>query len=163
MPRRHDAKGRSLVEPFVRLPKYMLRCQAWRSMAPLPRALFVEVLALYTGANNGFLGLSAREAGDALDCSKSTAARAFEVLIERGFLEVSRDARFDRRDRRATEWRVTLHRCDRTGEHPSKAFMRFEDTGRRNSTVPNSSAHGPTRGTRATKLPLTVSRVGPSA
>ena len=158
MARRHNAKGRSRTDPFVRLPLFVIGCEAWRGMSPLARSLFIEVLALYRGENNGFLGMSAREAGDVLGCSKSTAARAFDELLERGFLEVSRDARFDRRDRRATEWRVTIHRCDRSGALPSKAFMRFDPrTSGKNLTVSKSTPHGLTGGTPATKMPLTVS------
>jgi len=139
----------------------MLRSAAWSTMSPLARSLFIEVLAVYNGTNNSFLGFSVREAGEALGHSKSSAARAFDELIEHGFLEVSRDARFDRKDRRAAEWRVTLHKCDRSGSPPSKSFMKYVPPApERVSTVPNSGVDGPAHGTRERKLPMTVPQAG---
>jgi hypothetical protein len=53
-------------------------------------------------------------------------ARSFERLQEHGFVAVSILGRFTRHDRHATEWRLTEHPCDLTGELPTKDFTRWK-------------------------------------
>jgi hypothetical protein len=125
MPRRHNHKGRSTVEPFVRLPHYLLLSQAWRSLSPVARSVFVELMLIYNGSNNGRLALSARAAAERVGCSKNTAARAFTELRHKGFIDLCSQGHFDRKTPHAAEYRLTMHPCQRTGEPASKAFMRW--------------------------------------
>lgn len=124
MPKRHNKKGRSTTERFVALPHYMLHSPAWRALSSVARAVFIELMTLYNGGNNGHIAFSARTGAERVRCSKATAARALVELQEVGFIEISTRGAFHRKTPHATEWRLTLHRCDRTGELPSKAFMR---------------------------------------
>jgi hypothetical protein len=140
MPKRHNHKGRSTTERFVSLPHYMLRSPAWLSLSPVARSVFIELAAIYNGTNNGHLALSARDAAERVSCSKNTAARAFAELIHKGFADVCSRGHFDRKTPHAAEYRLTMHRCDRTGERSSKRFMSWR------SDQPN-SVSGPTRGT----------------
>ena len=92
----------------------MLRSHAWRILTPVARAVLIEVMAIYNGSNNGYLALSARTAAERANCSKDTAARAFRELCAKGFIELSIQGAFHRKDRHASEWRVTLYPCNRT-------------------------------------------------
>jgi hypothetical protein len=98
-------RRRSTTERFVGLPHYMLRSHAWHILTPVARAVLIEVMAIYNGSNNGYLALSACTAAERANCSKDTAARAFRELRAKGFLELSIQGAFRRKDRHAGEWR----------------------------------------------------------
>ncbi len=152
MAKRHDRTGRSTTERFVALPHYMLNSQAWLALSPGGRSLLVEVLHIYNGANNGRIGLSVRRAAERLNCSKDTAGRVFLELQRLGFLELSIQGAFHRKTSHSSEWRLTLHRCDRTGALPSKAFMRWRRPARKENRGPISGTAGPISGTVANGL-----------
>lgn len=110
--------------PFVQLFHWMLNCPAWHDLKPVDRALYVEVRKRYNGFNNGQIGLGCREAGEALNVSPSTASRAFQRLIEHGFIEVAKASTFNQK-KLAQEWLLTDTRSDTDGKPPSRAFMRW--------------------------------------
>jgi DNA-binding transcriptional MocR family regulator len=66
--------------------------------------------------------MSARTLAEQLGVSKSTAARALLQLEDAGFIETVKIGSFRRRDRMASEYRLTFHRCDASGSPPSRAF-----------------------------------------
>ena len=110
--------------------------EAWKSLTPVPRALFVEVAQRWNGFNNGQIGLGIREAGRAIHVKHTTACWAFRVLQERGFLVLTRDSSFDQK-RLAREWRVTAYPM---GDYrnptalATKEFMRWRPpTGNQNA------------------------------
>lgn len=70
----------------------------------------------YNGCNNGMIGLGCRELADALNCSRDTAARALRELDDCGMARPTTGGVW--RGKRATEWRLTFYRCDKTGELP---------------------------------------------
>jgi hypothetical protein len=123
MPKRHNNKGRSTTERFVSLPHWMLRSPAWRLLSPVARCVFLELAVLYNGGNNGRLALSARDAAERVGCSKNTAGRAIVELCQKGFAEVAQRGHFDRKSRHASEYRLTLYECHRTGQRASRRFM----------------------------------------
>jgi hypothetical protein len=129
MPKRHNQKGRSTTERFVSLPHYMLRSPAWQSLSPVAVKVYVELASLYNGSNNGRLALSARDAAERVGCSKNTAARAVVELIKKGFIDLCSRGHFDRKTPHAAEYRLTLHRCDHSGERASRRFMRWNSDG----------------------------------
>jgi hypothetical protein len=152
MPRGHDHTGRSRKgPPFVWLPHFLLDSPAWLELSTFARGLLIEVLRLYNGSNNGRLGLSVRRAAERLNCSKDTAARAFRDLQRLGFLELSIQGAFHRKTSHASEWRLTLHKCDRTGQLPSKVFLRWRPTQKENRG-PTKGTDGPITGTVANGL-----------
>ncbi len=124
--KRHDQKGRSKGDPkHTRLYEYMLASEAWRSLSTVERALYLEIKRRYNSKNNGFLAMSAREAGELLLIGKSTAARALRLLEERGFISCARRGGFNCKVSHASLWRLTEAKCDATGELPTKEFMRW--------------------------------------
>lgn len=112
--------------PFLQLYRYLLESAAWRSLSPQARCVYIEVAALYNGANNGFIGLGVRAASERANVNKDTAAKCFAILIERGFIEPTQLGAFNQNARLATEWRLTSAKCDRTGAQASKAFMKWK-------------------------------------
>src|SRR5687767_1704679 len=101
----------------------MLNCSAWKSLPGIDRAIFGELAALYNGCNNGSLGYSVRAAAENLSVSPQTAMRALQRLQERGFITRVTKGAFSRKTRHASEWRLTEHLCDVTGQMATKAFM----------------------------------------
>ena len=126
---RHERGGFS--GRYVRLMEYMLASEAWRSLDPVARSLYVEIARRYRGpnSNNGKLPYSVREAAAALSVGRSTAGRAFNLLIERGFIRVSKRSGISMKGLVATEWLQTEFPDDtQTGNQiqiASKDFMRW--------------------------------------
>jgi hypothetical protein len=147
MPRRHNHKGRSTTERFVSLPHHMLRSPAWRSLSPVSRCIFLELAAIYNGGNNGFIALSTRDAAKHVCCSKDTAARALVELTVKGFIVCCSRGHFDRKSPHASEYRLTLHSCNRSGEKASKAFMRWQPDQAKSVAGPMRGTAGLTTGT----------------
>jgi hypothetical protein len=110
--------------PFVQLFKYMLRSPAWLALSATAKAAYVQLASRYDGVNNGTLALSARTLAHELNVSQSTARRALIELEDAGFIETAKIGAFARRNRKASEYRLTAYRCDVTGELPTKKFMR---------------------------------------
>lgn len=71
---------------FVQLMEYMQASEAWATMQPGPRALYVEIRRRFNGTNNGSLYLSHRDAAKALNVARNTVARWFHELEARGFI-----------------------------------------------------------------------------
>lgn len=123
---RHNQKGRSKAGgKFVQLHEWMMMTAAWKSLTPQERCVYVELLRLYNGANNGFLGLGVRAAAERARLHKDTASKCFAILVERGFIEATQLGQFNQNSRRSTEWRLTHLPCDRTRQAGSKAFVRW--------------------------------------
>lgn len=126
MSRKHDNKGRSKTEGrYVRVMHFMMETPAWASLSPYERTLYLEVAKIYNGANNGYLGLGVRRAAELCNMSVNKVAACFKVLEARGFIETAEPSAFSRKDRTATEWRLTQWTCDRTNQPGSRAFLRW--------------------------------------
>ena len=81
------AKGRK--DPnFIMLRHDMIDSAAWRSMPAHAQALWIHIRRRYNGYNNGEIPLSCREAAQLLKVSKNTAGKMFEILIDRGFIDI---------------------------------------------------------------------------
>jgi hypothetical protein len=107
------------------LREFLQASPAWRSLTPQARVVYVELARIYNGANNGRLALSARVAAERCNIAKNTATRAFRELTAKGLIDCATPGGFSYKLRHAAEWRLTEHRCDRTGEVPSKRFLRW--------------------------------------
>ena len=64
----------------------MQRTEAWRTLKPSPRALYVEIKRRFYGSNNGQILLSYRDAAKLLNVSHNTVGRWFKELERRGFI-----------------------------------------------------------------------------
>jgi hypothetical protein len=112
---------------------------AWRSLTPVCRQLYVEIARRYNGSNNGRIPYSVRQACADLHIGKATASTAFRVLGERGFIVAVQKGAFSWKIRHATEWRLTEFPCDVTNELATKGFARWSggnsDNGISNRTI----------------------------
>ena len=121
-----NKKGRSKSgPPFVQLHHYMLDCPAWASLSANDRAVYTAICRYYNGANNGRIGMGVRKAAAMAGINKDTVGRCFKALLDRGFIECSTPGGFNSNAARATEWRLTVYRCDRSNEPATKAFMKW--------------------------------------
>lgn len=126
MPKTHNQKGRSTtVERYVQLFIWLLRSDAWLSLTPQARAVYVELHSNFNGSNNGRIGLSVRRAAVRCRIAKDTAARAFDELVDRGFIECTSKGAFSLKSRHASEWRLTHINCHKTGRTKDSAFMKW--------------------------------------
>jgi hypothetical protein len=131
-----NKKGRSVRGPlFTSLFHYMQDSAAWRSCTPADRAVYIEVARVFNGCNNGFLGRSVRMLGDLANINKDTAAKSLIRLMERGLLECATPGGFSRKTPHASEWRLTVYRCDRTGQAASREFLKWRP--KMQNAVPN--------------------------
>jgi predicted transcriptional regulator len=84
----HTKKGRSKKRgQYVSIPYVMARSPAWRSLKGNSVKVYIELHSRFNGGNNGDLSLSYREAQTLLSIGRSTIARAFEELEEKGFIK----------------------------------------------------------------------------
>ncbi len=74
----------------VQLMEWLQTSPAWATLKPGPRALYVELRRRFNGGNNGEIFLSHRDAAKALNVDRKTVAGYFDILIERGFIVVTR-------------------------------------------------------------------------
>jgi hypothetical protein len=110
--RRRRGSGRR----FIQLWTNVKRSAAYHSLSCGARAALFEILDKYTGINNGMIGMGARELADRLDCSKQGAANFLNELDDSGLARPTFLGTW--RGKRASEWRLTFYRCDKTGELP---------------------------------------------
>ena len=100
-------RGKHSKQTFVMLRHDMMRSEAYQSLRPADRVVYHEVLGRYNGFNNGFIQLACREAAILCNISKTTASRAFDALIERGFIKVGKDSVFNMKNHHSREWIIT--------------------------------------------------------
>lgn len=84
-PYKHHKKGGA--GRFVQLPEWLQASEAWATLKPGPRALYIELKRRFNGSNNGKIILSHRDAATALGASKNTVGPWFKELQARGFIE----------------------------------------------------------------------------
>jgi DNA-binding HxlR family transcriptional regulator len=152
MASKHDKTGRSRrkLSSFIALEHYLLDCPAWRTLSLAGRSALIEIARHYRPGVNGRLAMSARGLADALPISRQTGTRALKELADRGFIEQVKAGGFNVKsgEGRATEWRLTMHPCDVTGQTPSRAFMRWH-AGKIHFTASPESQVGLTREPRS--------------
>jgi hypothetical protein len=130
--------------PFVQLHYWFLDCEAWHRLTPAARCAYLELARLYNGTNNGTLSMSVRRLAEVLPCSRTTASRVLTELELTGFIMPVTIGTFSRKDRLASEYRLTAYRCDLSGALPTKAF---DPSKRWKATVPNSGRTVPNSNT----------------
>lgn len=123
MTRPQKRKGGS---KFVALYRWMTESDAWLSLSPNARSTYLLFGERYNGFNNGSISLSIRQIARGLGVGKNAAHAALLDLVDRRFIEVVKPSGFNRKDRTATEYRLTEHKCNRTNRPASKAFMKWK-------------------------------------
>lgn len=75
--------------PHVQLYEWFQASEAWATMKPGPRALYVELKRRFKGSNNGAIYLSHRSAAVALNAHRNTVGAWFRELEQRGFIRLT--------------------------------------------------------------------------
>ena len=86
-PYKHKKRG---AARFVQLPEWLQASDAWATMPPGPRALYIELKRRFNGSNNGEIYLSHRDAAAAMNVHRNTVGPWFRMLEERGFIFLTR-------------------------------------------------------------------------
>ena len=160
--RKHNRKGRTKGgERFVKLDHYFLKSQAWRSLKPVQRALYLELAMRFNGTNNGEIALSVRDGARLVRAGKDTISRAFHQLEFKGFIRRNQCGSFDWKLRHATTWILTEHKLG--DQLATKDFMRWRpsktEPGPQNK--PKRPSSGTTHSTNRTKRSLNGLHEGP--
>ena len=130
MASKHNSTGRSKrSKRFVMLEHFLLNSRAWRDLTLAARSAFIEIARQYSPGNNGRLAISGRMLAAELPMSRQSATRVLQELTGHGFIEPMKQGGFNVKSgtARASEWRLTLHKCDVTGEAASHAYMKWQD------------------------------------
>ncbi len=139
--RRVDVTGRSIGSSrFLKLEHWILRTDAWRSLSPQSRAVYIEIAQRFNGSNNGEISLSVREAARLVNIAKDTATKAFHELEAKGFIRRNVCGSFNWKLKHATTWILTEHPFG--DQLATKEFTRW---------VPQKEILGPKPGTRCPK------------
>ena len=159
---RPNKKGRNERGPrFTKLEHWLLKTDAWRSLPPASRALYIELAQRYNGSNNGEISLSVREAARLIHVAKDTATKSFHELEAKGFIRRNVCGSFNWKEGRATTWILTEHDLD--GQTATKDFVRPQSE--KLKPGPRSGTKCPKPGTPHTllrqKWPSIVLRLGP--
>lgn len=73
----------------VQLSEWLQKSEAWATLRPGPRALYIEIKRRFNGVNNGRIILSHRDAAKALAVHRNTVGPWFRDLEERGFIRMT--------------------------------------------------------------------------
>ena len=119
MARAQNQRDRS----HARIYSEWLGLPSWRALSPQAVKLLVEILGRFRPGDNGRLPLSARLAGEYLNASKATGARALRELDDNGWIRPMRLASFADRKGTATDYRLTMFSDDVTGEIPTREYL----------------------------------------
>lgn len=130
MARGHNRKGRSKRTPggYVRLQRYVMRCDAWRALSPHAKCLYLVLLDRHRDFgqgknNNGKIALSHREAMSETGCSDRGIRKGFSDLIAKGFIRIARDSAFNIKVALAREYAITEYPI--SDSLATKDFMRW--------------------------------------
>jgi hypothetical protein len=111
----------------VQLPEWLQASEAWATMRPAPRALYIELKRRFNGSNNGEIYLSHRDAAEALNANRNSIGPWLKVLKERGFISLSTPPHLGSSGvGKASKWRLEeLPTPD--GKPATKSFMRWKE------------------------------------
>lgn len=85
-PYKYQKKG---TGRHVQLAEWFQASEAWATLRPGPRALYIELKRRFNGSNNGSIILSHRDGAKALSVHRNTVGPWFEELRERGFVRMT--------------------------------------------------------------------------
>lgn len=92
---------------FAGIPKAVIQSEAYRDLSLWARAVFVEIVAVFDGYNNGKIALSITQICERLSNSNRRAAiRAVGELVEHGLVEITIEGSWARQH--ARQFRLTF-------------------------------------------------------
>ena len=106
MPKHPTKRDRSKTEPFVMIKRWELKCAAFQALSGDETKIYLIMRSRYNGRNNGSICFSSRMAGDLINKSHHTGARALNRLSQLGFIKKTQDSSFDQK-RLCREYELT--------------------------------------------------------
>lgn len=100
------------VPPFAMLPRAMIQSPGYRSLSFVARCVLVELLAQYSGDNNGDLSATRTMAKDWGISSDNTLRKALIELESAGWILLSRSSLFNRHGARCALYAVAWQAID---------------------------------------------------
>ncbi len=126
---------------FVMLPLSVLSELRRLRVSCGARALQVELMSRYNGANNGRIYLPSREAAEALGVTRNTVSGYFTELAETGFIVETKPAQLGVEGKgRSAEWRLTHLACD--NRPPTTEYKNAEPRLKKRATPVQKSGQG---------------------
>ena len=120
-------KPRTKMDPrdkFIMIRRWMYESAAYRSLSSVARDLLNELIYRFNGQNNGYVGLSHRQALERIGTKSNRAITdAFRELQTKGFIRPRAIGSFNLKSRHSTEWILT--HLDYGGRELTKEFMRW--------------------------------------
>ena len=111
----------------VQLHEWLQASEAWASLKPGPRVLYIELKRRHNGTNNGEIFLSHREAAKLINVTVNTATGYFRTLTERGFIRMTQAPYLGPSGiGKASMWALE-ELPTRDGRAAGKAFMRYRE------------------------------------
>ena len=89
MTNKYNRYKRGRAGRHVQLSEWLQASEAWATMKPGPRALYLELKRRFNGTNNGAIYLSHRDAALALNVHRNTVGPMFRELERRGFIRLA--------------------------------------------------------------------------
>ena len=109
----------------VQLPEWLQVSEAWATMTPGARALYIELKRRFNGSNNGQIFLSHRDAAQALNVHRNTVGKFFRELEQRGFIRLTVGPHLGPSGiGQASVWALE-ELPTQDGKPPGKAFLRW--------------------------------------
>ena len=113
---------KSMRRGFVKLHHDLMDSPAWRTASPHVRCLVLAIWRRHSGANNGKIPYSRRDAQRDLGCGATQAVRDLREAGKRNFIVSTRRGSFDWKagawSARGTTCRITTEPCN--GQAPPK-------------------------------------------
>jgi hypothetical protein len=119
-----------MASEVIGLAASVLEHAQFRSLAPAARAVLMEVVIRRKRVGNGNIGYSVRDAANRCNIGRDTANQAFNELMAKGFLVCVTPGGFQNSKKIASAWRLTMFKCDVTGEPPTNDFLGIMLTGK---------------------------------
>ncbi len=149
----------------VQLPEWLQASEAWATLRPGPRALYIEVKRRFNGKNNGAIFISHRDAAKALNVHRNTVGPYLRELERRGFIHLTVAPHLGPSGiGEASVWALE-ELPTQDGKLAGKAFMRWAEKQKpRTKFVPPRHKKQDATPTADTQTPQTVTKsVTPSA
>ncbi len=77
------------VGRHVQLPEWVQASEAWATLRPGPRSLYIELKRRFNGSNNGRIILSHRDAAKLMSVHRNTVGQWFDELEDRAFIRMT--------------------------------------------------------------------------
>ena len=108
-------------EQFIGVNKSLWDSQAFKTLKPSAKILFLQFIFLAFPDRNGRIGMSHSKAAEIAQVNKATAGKHIEELMIRGFLQLRSYEMWQ--ERKSREYRVTACYC--YGLAPTEEFLKW--------------------------------------